>query len=291
MNISFQELLLNLKNFWGSQGCVITEPYDLPMGAATFHPDTFFRSLGKQPWAAAYCQPCRRPADGRFGENPNRLGRYYQFQVLIKPSPADIQEKYLASLACLGLTSKNNDIRFVEDNWESPALAAWGLGWEVWLNGMEISQFTYFQQMGGQPCDPVSVEITYGCERIAMYLQKIDSVYDIVWQNKGKQLTVPVTYGERYQKLENQQSKYSFEKASVSFLQEQFTAYCVLATEIIQYEESLPIVAYEQLLLASHTFNLLDARGAYTVAKRKEDLLTLRKLSISIAQSLVKNDG
>lgn len=285
--ISFQDLLLHLKQYWADQGCIIVEPYDLPMGAGTFHPDTFIRSLGKKDWASAYCQPSRRPTDGRYGDNPNRLGRYYQFQVLMKPAPDNIQELYIQSLASLGLSSKKNDIRFVEDNWESPALGAWGLGWEVWLNGMEVTQFTYFQQVGGIACDPISVEITYGCERLAMYLQKVDSVYDLVWHANSKRT---ITYGDRYQQYEMEQSAYCFEKSSVPDLKLQFDSSINQGKMLCSEDQSLPLAAYDQLLYASHTFNLLDARGAYTVAERKAKLLSVRQLSHIVAQSILASE-
>ncbi|MDI9347462.1 MAG: glycine--tRNA ligase subunit alpha [Methylacidiphilales bacterium] len=283
-DVTFQDLLIRLKEFWSRQGCVIAEPFDMPMGAGTFHPETFIRSIGKKPWSVAYLQPCRRPTDGRYGENPNRLGKYFQFQVLIKPAPVSIQDIYIKSLEMLGLHAKHNDIRFVEDNWESPALGAWGLGWEVWCNGMEVTQFTYFQQVGGVACNPVSVEITYGCERLAMYLQGVNSVYDIVWhKNKSKQ----IFYRDIFLSQEQQHSFYNFEAASIDILSEQFKQYYSGAQTLFSH----PLVAYEHLLNASHTFNILDSRGAFSVNQRQHHLLQIRTLAKEIASEILKQEN
>src|SRR5579872_5229147 len=252
---TFQELILTLQAYWSAQGCVLLQPYDMPMGAGTFHPATFLRAIGPEPWSAAYVQPSRRPTDGRYGENPNRLQHYYQFQVIIKPSPANIQELYLGSLQALGIDPLVHDIRFVEDNWESPTLGAWGLGWEVWLNGMEISQFTYFQQVGGLECKPVSGEITYGLERLAMPLQNVDNIYDLVWTSGPQGI---VTYGDVFHQTEVEMSKYNFEVADIDQLVKQFHVYEKESLRLI--EMNLPLPAYEQVLKASHTFNLLDAQ-------------------------------
>ena len=262
--ITFSDLLLRLQNFWAKQGCVIVQPYDVPSGAGTFHPATFLRSLDPKPWAAAYVAPSRRPTDGRYGENPNRLGAYYQFQVLIKPSPANIQELYLQSLEALGLKWRKHDIRFVEDNWESPTLGAWGLGWEVWLDGMEVTQFTYFQQVGGFTCDPVAVEITYGTERLAMYLQGVESVFDIVWSDEGGRR---VTYGDVHKRGEFEFSRYNFEVADTSMLFRWFEDASRECKRCL--DENLPLPAYDYCLLASHIFNTLDARKAISVTERQ----------------------
>ena len=248
---TFQGLIQALQDYWAQQGCVIMQPYDMEMGAGTFHPATFLRAIGPEPWRAAYVQPSRRPTDGRYGENPNRLQHYYQFQVLLKPSPDNIQELYLGSLKLLGFDPLIHDIRFVEDNWESPTLGAWGLGWEIWLNGMEVTQFTYFQQVGGLDCRPVSGEITYGLERLAMYMQKVESVYDLVW-TRGPQGVV--TYGDVYHQNEVEQSTYNFEHANVEALFRQFDTCEAESQRLI--ELGLPLPAYEQMLKASHTFNL-----------------------------------
>jgi len=268
--ITFSELLLKLQNFWASHGCIILQPYDIPSGAGTFHPATFLRSLDSKPWACAYVAPSRRPTDGRYGENPNRLGSYYQFQVLIKPSPDNIQELYLKSLESLGLNIKNHDIRFVEDNWESPTLGAWGLGWEVWLDGMEVTQFTYFQQVGGYECDPVAVEITYGTERLAMYLQGVESVFDIVWSEGVK-------YGDVHKKGEYEFSKYNFEIADTNMLFKHFEDAANECKRCL--DEKLPLPAYDQCLLASHIFNTLDARKAISVTERQNYILKVRELA------------
>ncbi|HIQ06835.1 MAG TPA: glycine--tRNA ligase subunit alpha [Thiotrichaceae bacterium] len=276
---TFQGLILTLQNFWAKQGCVILQPYDMEMGAGTFHPATFLRSIGPEPWNSAYVQPCRRPTDGRYGENPNRLQHYYQFQVLLKPSPDNIQELYLESLTELGFDPLEHDIRFVEDNWESPTLGAWGLGWEVWLNGMEVTQFTYFQQVGGLECRPVPGEITYGLERIAMYIQDVKSIYDLVW-TKGPQGVV--TYGDVFHQNEVEQSTYNFEVADTEQLFAQFETCESESSRLI--EANLPLPAYEQMLTASHVFNLLDARHAISVTERQRYILRIRALSRDIAQ-------
>jgi glycyl-tRNA synthetase alpha chain len=256
------------------------QPYDMEMGAGTFHPSTFLRAVGPEPWAAAYVQPSRRPTDGRYGENPNRLQHYYQFQVVIKPSPLDIQELYLGSLKMLGIDTLEHDVRFIEDNWESPTLGAWGLGWEVWLNGMEVTQFTYFQQVGGLDCKPVTGEITYGLERIAMYLQNVESVFDLVWADGplGK-----VTYGDVYHQNEVEQSTYNFEYANVEELFKIFDLCESESQKLI--EAGLPLPAYEQILTASHTFNLLDARHAISVTERQRYILRIRDLARAVAEA------
>lgn len=277
---TFQGLILTLQNYWAEQGCVIQQPLDLEVGAGTFHPATFLRAIGPEPWSAAYVQPCRRPTDGRYGENPNRLQHYYQYQVVIKPSPLDIQEMYLGSLKALGLDPLEHDIRFVEDNWESPTLGAWGLGWEVWLNGMEVTQFTYFQQVGGLECKPVMGEITYGLERIAMYLQGVDSIYDLVWTD-GPLGTV--YYRDVFHQNEVEQSTYNFEHANVEKLFE-FFDYC--ESECMRLmEHNLPLPAYEMVLKASHAFNLLDARHAISVTERQRFILRVRTMARSVAES------
>lgn len=279
---TFQGLILALQNYWAEQGCVVLQPYDLEMGAGTFHTATFLRALGPETWNAAYVQPSRRPKDGRYGENPNRLQHYYQFQVVLKPNPSNIQQLYLDSLKAIGIDPSIHDIRFVEDNWESPTLGAWGLGWEVWLNGMEVTQFTYFQQVGGVECYPVTGEITYGLERLAMYLQGVDSVYDLVW-TKGQFGTV--TYGDVFHQNEVEQSTYNFEQAPVEKLFELFDFYESESNRLMQAE--LPLPAYEQVVKASHTFNLLDARGAISVTERQRYILRVRALARAIAQSYV----
>lgn len=278
--ITFSELLLKLQEFWAKQGCTILQPYDISAGAGTFHPATLLRSLDSTPWSCAYVAPSRRPTDGRYGENPNRLGAYYQFQVLIKPSPDDIQELYLKSLEYLGLNLKEHDIRFVEDNWESPTLGAWGLGWEVWLDGMEVTQFTYFQQVGGLPCDPVAVEITYGTERLAMYLQDVHSVFDIVWNETKNGIT---TYGDVHRESEYEFSKYHFEVADVETL---FTHFEDAVKECKScLNAQLPLPAYDECMRASHAFNVLDARKAISQAARQEYILRIRELSKGCAQA------
>lgn len=277
---TFQELILRLQQYWAEQGCVLLQPYDMEVGAGTFHPATFLRAIGPEPWSAAYVQPSRRPTDGRYGENPNRLQHYYQFQVVLKPSPINIQELYLESLKMLGLDTSIHDIRFVEDNWESPTLGAWGLGWEIWLNGMEVTQFTYFQQVGGLECSPVTGEITYGLERIAMYLQGVSSVYDLVWSDgpMGK-----VTYGDVFHQNEVEMSAYNFEQAEVESL---FTTFDTCERESARMiEEGLPLPAYELVLKASHTFNLLDARKAISVTERQRYILRVRTLARAVAKA------
>jgi glycyl-tRNA synthetase alpha chain len=286
---TFQGMILALQQYWAKQGCVILQPLDLEVGAGTFHPATFLRAIGPHPWRAAYVQPSRRPSDGRYGDNPNRCQHYYQFQVTLKPSPDDIQELYLNSLKILGIDPEIHDVRFVEDNWESPTLGAWGLGWEVWLNGMEITQFTYFQQVGGLECKPVSGEITYGLERIAMYLQGVDSIYDLTWVNAphGR-----ITYGDVFHENEKQMSAYNFEYADVKMLLQQFDEYERESQKLIAAQ--LPLPAYEQALKASHVFNLLEARRAISVTERQRYILRVRSLTRAVAEeynsSLNKSD-
>jgi len=277
---TFQGLILALQHYWAEQGCVVMQPLDLEVGAGTFHPATFLRSIGPEPWNAAYVQPSRRPTDGRYGENPNRLQHYYQFQVALKPSPDNIQELYLDSLKMLGFDPLEHDIRFVEDDWESPTLGAWGLGWEVWLNGMEVTQFTYFQQVGALECKPITGEITYGLERLAMYIQGVSSVYDLTWAvgPQGK-----VSYGDVFHQNEVEMSTYNFEHANVDFLFTQFDYYEKTSQEMIENNLSLP--AYEMVLKASHTFNLLDARKAISVTERARFIGRVRTLSKSVAQN------
>ena len=281
---TFQGLILALQQFWAEKGCVVLQPLDLEVGAGTFHPATFLRAIGPESWNAAYVQPCRRPTDGRYGENPNRLQHYYQFQVLLKPSPDNMQELYLESLSNLGFDSSIHDIRFVEDNWESPTLGAWGLGWEVWLNGMEVTQFTYFQQAGGLECHPVSGEITYGIERIAMYLQGVDSIYDILWTDgtDGR-----ITYGDVFKQNEVEMSEFNFESAEIDLLFSYFED-CEKQCNIL-IEKNLPLPAYEQVLKASHYFNLLDARKAVSVTERQGFILRVRSLARLVAQSYLES--
>jgi glycyl-tRNA synthetase alpha chain len=277
---TFQELLFALQHYWSARGCVILQPYDMEVGAGTFHSATFLRSIGPEPWSAAYLQPSRRPTDGRYGANPFRLQHYYQFQVVIKPSPLDLQELYLDSLRALGFDPRINDVRFVEDNWESPTLGAWGLGWEVWLNGMEITQFTYFQQVGGLDCRPVTGEITYGLERLAMYLQGVESIFDITWTDgpHGR-----ISYGDVFHQNEVEQSKYNFEYADVAVLLRHFDEHESACNTLLAVPLALP--AYEQVLKASHTFNLLDARGAISVTERARFILRVRTLARAVAQA------
>ena len=277
---SFQEIILRLQSYWAAKGCAIMQPYDMEVGAGTFHPATTLRSLGSKPWAAAYVQPSRRPTDGRYGENPNRLQHYYQYQVLIKPSPPNLQELYLGSLEAIGIDMELHDIRFVEDDWESPTLGAWGLGWEVWLNGMEVTQFTYFQQVGGLECYPVTGEITYGLERLAMYVQGVDSIYDLVWTDgpMGK-----VTYRDVFHQNEVEQSTYNFEHANVEALFRTFDECEAESQKLI--EHNLPLPAYEQVMKASHAFNLLDARHAISVTERQRYILRVRTLAKACAES------
>ncbi|MBK8971065.1 MAG: glycine--tRNA ligase subunit alpha [Hahellaceae bacterium] len=277
---TFQGLIARLQNYWSEQGCVILQPLDLEVGAGTFHPATFLRAVGPENWNAAYVQPCRRPTDGRYGENPNRLQHYYQYQVVMKPSPENILELYLGSLRELGIDTSVHDIRFVEDNWESPTLGAWGLGWEVWLNGMEVTQFTYFQQVGGLECYPVTGEITYGLERIAMYLQGVDSIFDLVWTHGP---SGPVTYGDVFHQNEVEMSTFNFEEADTDALFRSFDQYEKDSVQLIS--KGLPLPAYEMVLKASHTFNLLDARHAISVTERQRYILRVRTLAKEVAQA------
>jgi len=274
--LTFQELILELQSYWGAKGCVLLQPYDMEMGAGTFHTATFLRAIGPEPWKAAYVQPSRRPKDGRYGDNPNRLQHYYQYQVVLKPSPDDIQDLYLDSLRALGINLKQHDVRFVEDDWESPTLGASGLGWEVWLDGMEITQFTYFQEVGSLPCKPVLGEITYGLERLAMYLQERENVFDLVW-------TPGVTYGDVYHQNEVEQSKYNFELANTEMLLQHFGQYEAEAKRLIDARCVLP--AYEMVLKCSHTFNLLDARGAISVTERQAYIGRVRTLARLVGQA------
>ena len=274
---SFQGLILTLQRFWAERGCVILQPYDLEMGAGTFHPATTLRALGPKPWNAAYVQPSRRPTDGRYGANPNRFQHYYQFQVILKPSPADIQDLYLQSLYALGIDAENHDIRFVEDDWESPTLGAWGLGWEVWCDGMEVSQFTYFQQVGGFDCKPVSGELTYGLERLAMYVQGIDNGFDLDYNGQG------VTYGDVFHQSEKEFSAYNFEHANTDVLFQQFANTEAECQKLV--EASLALPAYDQCIKASHVFNLLDARGVISVTERQAYILRIRTLAKACAET------
>lgn len=278
--LTFQELILTLQNYWAKHGCVVLQPLDMEVGAGTFHPATFLRAIGPETWNTAYVQPCRRPTDGRYGDNPNRLQHYYQFQVALKPSPDNIQQLYLDSLYQIGIDPKVHDIRFVEDNWESPTLGAWGLGWEVWLNGMEVTQFTYFQQVGGLECYPVTGEITYGLERIAMYLQGVDSIYDLVWSRNEHG---SVSYGDVFHQNEVEMSAYNFEHANVDFLFKQFDECETQSQNLIA--AGLPLPAYEQVMKASHAFNLLDARHAISVTERQRFILRVRTLARAVAEA------
>jgi glycyl-tRNA synthetase alpha chain len=278
--MTFQDFINRLLAYWAEQGCVLIQPLDMEVGAGTFHPATFLRAIGPEPWHSAYVQPSRRPTDGRYGDNPNRLQHYYQIQVVLKPSPENIMELYLGSLRELGLDPEVHDIRFVEDNWESPTLGAWGLGWEVWLNGMEVTQFTYFQQVGGLECNPIMGEITYGTERLAMYLQGVDSVFDLVWSDKGGRV---VTYGDVYHQNEVEQSHYNFEHADVASLFAWFDTCEAQAARLV--EAGLPLPAYEQVLKASHTFNLLDARRAISVTERQRYILRVRDVARQVAEA------
>ena len=273
---TFQDIILTLQGYWAQQGCVLLQPYDIEMGAGTFHTATFLRALGPEPWKAAYVQPSRRPKDGRYGENPNRLQHYYQFQVVLKPSPENIQELYLDSLRALGVDTQVHDIRFVEDDWESPTLGAWGLGWEVWLNGMEVTQFTYFQEVGSLSCKPVLGEITYGLERLAMYLQGVENVFDLTW-------TPGVSYGDVYHQNEVEQSKYNFEHSNVQWLLQQFNQHELEAKRLMEAGLALP--GFEQVMKCSHTFNMLDARGAISVTERAAYIGRVRQLSRLVAQA------
>lgn len=282
--LTFQGLIFALQKFWSDQGCAVLQPLDMEVGAGTFHWGTFLRAIGPERWNAAYVQPSRRPTDGRYGENPNRLQHYYQFQVVMKPSPLDIQDRYLESLQYLGIDPKVHDIRFVEDNWESPTLGAWGLGWEVWLNGMEVTQFTYFQQVGGIECFPVTGEITYGLERIAMYLQDVDSVYDLVWTHGPNGA---VTYGDIYHQNEVEMSAYNYQHANVTALFAQFDSAEQACNDMVA--QNLPLPAYEQVLKASHCFNLLDARHAISVTERQRFILRVRSLARQVAESYYRS--
>lgn len=277
---TFQGMIMALQQYWSAQGCVILQPLDTEVGAGTFHPATFMRAIGPEPWHVAYVQPSRRPTDGRYGENPNRGQHYFQFQVMLKPSPDNIQELYLGSLTALGVDLLKDDIRFVEDNWESPTLGSWGLGWEVWQNGMEVTQFTYFQQVGGIECKPVTGELTYGLERIAMYIQGVDSMYDLVWAHTPEGT---LTYGDIYHQNEVEMSAYNFQQANVPALFEHFNFYEQECYRLIA--ENLALPAYDMVLKASHTFNLLDARHAISVTERQAYILRVRKLAFAIAQA------
>ncbi|MCS7030382.1 MAG: glycine--tRNA ligase subunit alpha [Gloeomargarita sp. SKYG116] len=277
--VNFQDLIAALHQFWGQQGCLIVQPYDLEKGAATMSPHTFLRALGPEPWAVAYAEPCRRPGDGRYGENPNRLQHYFQYQVLIKPSPPNIQDTYLASLRALGISPEEHDIRFVEDNWESPTLGAWGVGWEVWLDGMEITQFTYFQQCGSIDCQPVSIEITYGLERLAMYLQNVDTIWDIRWNDQ-------VTYGDIYRDNEVEQCTYNFQTADPQILFQLFTLYEKEAQQLLAQNLVTPTLDY--VLKCSHTFNLLEARGVIAVTERTRYIARIRHLARQVAQLYIQ---
>ena len=283
---TFQQIILELQHYWDGQGCALLQPYDMEVGAGTSHTATFLRALGPEPWRAAYVQPSRRPKDGRYGENPNRMQRYYQYQVVLKPSPADILDLYLGSLAALGLDLKANDVRFVEDDWENPTLGAWGLGWEVWLNGMEITQFTYFQQVGGLDCNPITGEITYGLERLAMYLQDKDNVFDLVWTTSRENGVERVlSYGDVYRQNEIEQSAYNFEQSNAPKLTELFGFFESEAKRLL--DAKLPLPGYEMILKAAHTFNLLDARGAISVTERQAYIGRIRDLSRFVAQAYV----
>ena len=279
---TFQEIILRLQRYWADNGCVVMQPYDNEVGAGTFHTATTLRSLGPDAWRSCYVQPCRRPADGRYGENPNRMQHYYQFQVLMKPSPDNIQDLYLGSLEAIGITVAEHDVRFVEDDWESPTLGAWGLGWEVWIDGMDVTQFTYFQQVGGLECKPVTGEITYGLERLAMYIQGVDSVYDLVWSDGPLGKT---TYGDVFHQNEVEQSTYNFEYADVDFLFTCFEQYEKEAQQLLALETPLPLPAYERILKAAHSFNLLDARKAISVTERQRYILRIRTLTKAVAEA------
>ncbi|MGH6967516.1 MAG: glycine--tRNA ligase subunit alpha [Stellaceae bacterium] len=280
---SFQALILRLQDYWAKQGCVILQPYDIEMGAGTFHPATTLRALGPKPWHAAYVQPSRRPSDGRYGENPNRLQHYYQYQVILKPAPADSQDLYLKSLAALGIDARRHDIRFVEDDWESPTLGAWGLGWEVWLDGMEVTQFTYFQQVGGIECDPVSTEITYGLERLAMYVQGVENVYDLDFNGAG------VKYGDVFKRAEREYSAYNFEVADTALLFRHFADAEKECGALLG--RKLPLPAYDQCIKASHCFNLLDARGAISVTERASYIGRVRALAKACCETWLAGEA
>jgi glycyl-tRNA synthetase alpha chain len=281
----FQDVILTLHRYWGERGCVLLQPHDAFMGAGTFHPATFLRSLGDKPWSCAYVQPCRRPSDARYGENPNRLGHYYQFQVILKPSPPNSQDLYLGSLEALGIDTRKHDIRFVEDDWESPTLGAWGLGWEVWMDGMEVTQFTYFQQVGGITTKPYPVELTYGLERLAMYLQGVDDVYDLTWVEG-------VSYRDVFHRNEVEQSKYNFEESDADVLFETFRMHFDECKRLADMGLALP--AYDYCILTSHAFNMLDARGAISVAERQQYIRQIRELACQCAEAWVgiqKSEG
>ena len=279
--LTFQQIILKLQSYWDAQGCALLQPYDMEVGAGTSHTATFLRALGPEPWKAAYVQPSRRPKDGRYGENPNRLQHYYQYQVVLKPAPSNILELYLGSLEALGFDLKKNDIRFVEDDWENPTLGALGLGWEVWLNGMEVTQFTYFQQVGGIDCKPITGEITYGLERLAMYLQGVDNVYDLVWTNRADGSSL--SYGDVYLQNEKEQSAYNFEHSDADFLFTAFSAHEKQAKHLMEQQLALP--AYEQVLKCAHSFNLLDARGAISVTERAAYIGRIRDLARKVARA------
>lgn len=283
---TFQGLILTLQDYWMRHGCMIAEPFDMEVGAGTSHPMTFLRAIGPEPINCAYVQPSRRPTDGRYGDNPNRMQHYYQFQVILKPSPLEIQDLYLGSLIELGFDTKVNDIRFVEDNWENPTLGAWGLGWEVWLNGMEISQFTYFQQVGGLECRPVTGELTYGLERLAMYIQKVQTVYDLIWAHTPNG---DITYGDVFHQNEVEQSAYNFEYANVDFLLKMFDEMEKESKALLELEKPLPLPSYERILKAAHCFNLLDARHAISVTERQRYILRIRTLSKAVAEAYYKS--
>jgi glycyl-tRNA synthetase alpha chain len=278
--MTFQELIFNLQQFWASKNCIVIQPYDLEVGAGTSHTATFLRAIGPEPWLAAYVQPSRRPKDGRYGENPNRLQHYYQFQVVLKPAPENIVDLYIESIKSLGFDLNKNDIRFVEDDWENPTLGAWGLGWEVWLNGMEITQFTYFQQVGGIACKPITGEITYGLERLAMYIQGVDNVFDLKWNES-------TSYGDVFLQNEKEQSAYNFEHSNVDFLEDAFKNYEKQAAHLVEKKLALP--AYEQVLKAAHTFNLLDARGVISVTQRAGYIAKIRNISRLVANSYLES--
>ena len=291
---SFQEIILRLQGYWAGKGCAILQPYDMEVGAGTFHPATTLRSLGSKPWAAAYVQPSRRPTDGRYGENPNRLQHYYQYQVLIKPSPPDMQDLYLGSLAAIGIDTSLHDIRFVEDDWESPTLGAWGLGWEVWCDGMEVSQFTYFQQVGGLDCHPVSGELTYGLERLAMYVQGVDNVYDLNFN--GQDGAKRISYGDVFLQAEQEFSRFNFEHANTEVLHQHFIdaeAECLALLKAGEQDgrHELALPAYDQCIKASHTFNLLDARGVISVTERQAYILRVRELAKGCCEAWSKTSG
>ena len=291
---AFQSLILKLQTFWAGKGCVLLQPYDMEVGAGTFHPATTLRSLGRRPWKTAYVQPSRRPKDGRYGENPNRLQHYYQFQVLLKPSPLDVLDQYLASLKAIGIDPMAHDIRFVEDDWESPTLGAWGLGWEVWCDGMEVTQFTYFQQVGGFDCDPVSAEITYGLERLAMYVQGVENVYDLDWDGVSPKLAeggTGYTYGDVFKKAEWEYSTFNFERADTDALLRHFADAEAECKALLGGNTLLALPAYDQCIKASHVFNLLDARGVISVTERQSYILRVRALAKACCEAWLKSQG